>query len=266
MSCSIGMIGAGGRMGRQIISEIHADSNAVLSAAVEGAQSSFLNVDAGELAGIGPCGIAVTSDLSAAAKASDVLIDFSALSALEANLKAAVAAKTPIVIGTTGLTDGDKSLLEQAAHETAVLWSPNMSIGVNALFRIVGEVAKMLGEDYDIEIIEKHHNQKKDAPSGTAVRLAEVIAGATGRSYAQDVVHGREGLVGARSSREIGMHAVRGGGIVGEHTVLYAAEAETIEITHWAQSRRVFALGAVRAAKFLAGQNPGLYSMQDILN
>lgn len=262
----IGMIGACGRMGRQIVAEIVADSATQLSAAVDHAKSEFLGQDMGPLAGCVVQKVVVNSDVDAAVQASDVVIDFSSLEALSANLDAVVKHNKAIVMGTTGLDDSHKALLQKASQKVPCLWSPNMSVGVNLLFKIVGEVAKMLGDDYDLEIVEKHHNQKKDAPSGTAVALAEVIAEATGRSYADDVVHGREGLTGARSKREIGMHAVRGGGIVGEHTVIYAGEADSIEITHKAQSRRAFALGAVRGAKWLAGQKPGLYSLLDVLS
>lgn len=262
----VAMIGSCGRMGRQIVAEIMNHPDLELSGAVEGPSNPCLGQDMGLLAGCGAGQIMVTDDLEAVVKASDVLIDFSSLDALPHTLKLVAAHKKGIVIGTTGLQEEHKLFLEKAAQSTACLWSPNMSVGVNLLFKIVGEVAKMLDEDYDIEIIEKHHNQKKDAPSGTAVKLGEVIADAIGRSYEKDTVHGRVGLVGARGPKEIGMHAVRGGGIVGEHTVIYAGEADSIEITHKAQDRRAFALGAVRGAKFLASQKPGLYSLLDVLD
>lgn len=259
------MIGACGRMGRQIVAEIMADPKIELSGAVDHAESPFLGQDIGILAGGSPQNVLITDDMDAVVVASDVVIDFSSLEALKANLDTVVKHGRAIVIGTTGLSDADKDLLDAASQKVPCLWSPNMSVGVNLLFKIVGEVAQMLGNDYDLEIIEKHHNQKKDAPSGTAVALAEVIATATDRSYKDDVVHGREGLTSARSKHEIGMHAVRGGGIVGEHTVIYAGEADSIEITHKAQDRRAFALGAVRGAKFVAHQVAGRYSLLDIL-
>ena len=261
---NIGVIGACGRMGRQIITEIVNDQLTCLSGAIDKANSSFLGQDAGILAGCASQDITISSDIDAVFQASDVLIDFSSLDFLSISLEKAIKYKKAIVIGTTGLDSSHKNMLDNASKEIPCLWSPNMSVGVNLLFKIVGEVAKMLGDDYDLEVIEKHHNQKKDSPSGTAVALGEILAKAKNAIYEEVIMHGREGLIGARQSSEIGMHAVRGGGIVGEHTVIYAGEADSIEITHKAQSRRAFALGAVRAAKFLSGKNRGLYSFLDI--
>lgn len=253
----LGVIGACGRMGSGIVRDILKDEQVKLVAAVDGPG----HPDQGKE--VAP-GLALTSDV-AAAKDVDVWIDFSSLKALERNLPVIVSAGQKIVIGTTGLEAAHHALLKDAAKHVACLLAPNMSIGVNLLFKIVGEVARRLGPDYDLEIIEKHHRLKKDSPSGTAVGLAQALCAATNRSYEEDVVHGREGMVGERTQKEIGMHAVRGGDIVGEHTVVYAGPAESIEITHRAQSRDVFIRGAIRAAKWLSNKKSGLYSMQDVL-
>ena len=179
--------------------------------------------------------------------------------------KSCVQNGTSAVIGTTGLTPEMQVKIKATARSIAILASPNMSVGVNVLFKLAGDVAKALGEDFDVEIIEAHHRFKKDAPSGTAKRLAEVIAEALGRDLDKDAVYGREGIVGERTRKEIGIHAIRGGDIVGEHTVCFAALGERVELRHVAQSRDPFVRGALRAAKFLAGRKPGLYSMADVL-
>ena len=182
-----------------------------------------------------------------------------------ARLAEAVVKDAAVVTGTTGLTDEQKAEIEKAAEKIPVLFAPNMSVGVNLLFKLVGEVAAALGDAYDIEIIETHHRFKKDAPSGTALRLAEKIAEATGRDIAKDIVHGREGAVGERTEREIGMHAVRGGDIVGDHIVLYSTLGERVELTHRAHTRDTFVRGALRAARFLVGKPAGMYDMRDVL-
>jgi 4-hydroxy-tetrahydrodipicolinate reductase len=253
-------------MGKGLVAEVLRDSQTILGAVLEHAKHPDQGKDMAILTdNESATGVVLSSSLADVITNVDVMIDFSSLQALPEHLELAALAGKGIVIGTTGLTDADKRLLDQAGHKTACLFSPNMSVGVNLLFKIVGEVAKSLGSDYDIEIIEKHHNKKKDAPSGTAIRLGEVIAEATKRVYAKAAVHGREGMTGERTQQEIGMHAVRVGGIVGEHTVIYGGEAEVLEITHRAQSRDAFILGALRGAKFLAGKKPGLYSMADVL-
>ncbi|MDT8392174.1 MAG: 4-hydroxy-tetrahydrodipicolinate reductase [Lentisphaeria bacterium] len=260
------IIGAGGRMGCQLISEVLNDSELTLAGAVEMTGSPAVGRDAGALAGAGETGIKVVDDFAAIAAAADAVIDFSHHTAAPANAAVAARAGLLTVIGTTGLTAAEKSELLALADDGArIVFAPNMSVGVNLLFHLCGQVARILGDDYDIEVVEMHHNQKKDAPSGTAVRLAEVLAEATGVSYADDVVHGRAGMVGARTKREIGMHALRGGDVVGDHTVIFATEGERVELTHKASSRATFAKGAVRAVKFLNQAAPGLYDMQDVL-
>ena len=262
----VGILGARGRMGQGLVAEVLRDSQTILGAVLEHDKHPDQGKDIAILTGNEAAkGVVLSSSLADVIADVDVIIDFSSLQALPEHLELAAFAGKGIVIGTTGLSNSDKTLVDQAGQKTACLLSPNMSIGVNLLFKIVGEVAKSLGSDYDIEIIEKHHNKKKDAPSGTAIRLGEIIAEATNRVYAKDTVHGREGMTGERTQQEIGMHAVRVGRIVGEHTVIYGGKAEVVEITHRAQSRDAFILGAVRVAKFLAGKKAGLYSMADVL-
>jgi len=207
----------------------------------------------------------VTTDLGATLGSADVVIDFTSHVGVPATIEIVSKAKKALVVGTTGLTRDEQAALDRAAKQVPIVYAPNMSVGVNLLFQLVGQVAKTLGDAYDVEIVEAHHNQKKDAPSGTARRLAENIAAALGRDLARDGVYGREGIVGARGSNEIGIHAVRAGDIVGEHTVIFAGPSERIELTHRAHSRDVFARGALRAAKWVVGKAPGLYSMLDVL-
>lgn len=260
------IIGAAGRMGRRLVANILESQDLALSGAVEAAGTPFLGNDAGQLAGCKECGVKITDSLAPLLKNADAIIDFSTGSVV-ANAAAATEAGCAVVIGTTALSDADKAALKALADKGGkVVLAPNMSVGVNLLFYISRKVTEILGEDYDIEIVEMHHNQKKDAPSGTAARLAEVIAEARNLSYADAVVHGREGMVGARTKKEIGMHAVRGGDVVGDHTVIFATGGERVELTHKASSRDTFAKGALRAARFLYTAKPGMYDMQDVLN
>ncbi len=263
---NITVIGAAGRMGRRLVANILASEDLKLTGAVEVAGSPFLGQDAGTVAGCGAAGITISDDLAAALDRSDAVINFSTGDVLN-QTRMAVERNCAVVIGTTALPAADRqALAELAGRGGRIVFAPNMSVGVNLLFFLAAQAARILGDDYDIEIVEMHHNQKKDAPSGTAVRLAEVICDATGRSYEQDVVHGRNGITGARTRREIGMHALRGGDVVGDHTVLFATGGERVELTHKASSRDTFARGALRAVRFLAQAKPGLYDMQDVLN
>ena len=207
----------------------------------------------------------VGTDLSAVVREADVVVDFTSHIGVPATIELVAAAGKALVIGTTGLTRQEQQSLEKAAARVPIVYAPNMSVGVNVLFQLVGPIAKTLGSAYDVEIIEAHHNQKKDAPSGTARKLAENIAAALGRDLGEDGVYGRVGVPGARPPGEIGVHAVRGGDIDGEHTVIFAGPGERIELTHRAHSRDTFARGAVRAAKWVAGKPPKLYSMLDVL-
>jgi 4-hydroxy-tetrahydrodipicolinate reductase len=259
------VIGAAGRMGRRLVVNIVESNDLKLAGAIEAVECSLVGQDAGVTAGVGPSGVMITTDLSAVIAEADAIIDFS-IGNVVANAQLAVDAGCSVVIGTTALSDDDKATLTKMAKAGGrIVQAPNMSVGVNVLFHLCSQVTDILGDEYDIEIVEMHHNQKKDAPSGTAVRLAEVIVEARKLSYEKDVVHGREGMVGARKPNEIGMHAVRGGDVVGDHTVTFATGGERVELTHKASSRDTFAKGALRATRFLATAEAGLYDMQDVL-
>jgi 4-hydroxy-tetrahydrodipicolinate reductase len=251
--------GACGRMGRLITRLIIEGPDTELVCALDASGHPDLGKDAGLLAGAGEAGVAVTDSL---AGDPDCVIDFSSPDAALARLEECESRGTAIVEGTTGTGDDFMERARAASAKIACVAAPNMSVGMNVLFATVGRVAKALGPGYDVEIVEAHHNKKKDSPSGTALKLAESVQKDAGM---KDLVHGRDGMVGERGPGELGMHAVRGGDIVGWHTVLYAGPGETIEITHRVQSRETFAAGAVRAAVFAAGAPPGLYSMADVL-
>lgn len=260
------VIGAAGRMGRRLVANICEAEDMELSGAVEYSSSPFLGHDAGEVAGCGKCNINISANINDFLFVTDAIIDFSTGPVID-NVTAAVREGCSAVIGTTALGDEGKIALRNLADAGGrIVFASNMSVGVNLLFHLSKMVAGILDDDYDIEIVEMHHNQKKDAPSGTAVTLAEKVAEARGLSCADDVVHGRKGIVGARTKKEIGMHAVRGGDVVGDHTVIFATQGERIELTHKASSRDTFAKGALRAVRFLADKAPGLYDMQDVLN
>jgi 4-hydroxy-tetrahydrodipicolinate reductase len=259
------IIGAAGRMGRRLIHCIHNADDMELAGALEYPKSPFLGKDAGLVAGVAPMGIAISKDLKPLLSKANVIIDFSTGDILE-NATLAVDAGLMVIIGTTALTEDDKQKLADLADSGGrIVFAPNMSVGVNLLFHLSEKVAKILGDDYDIEIVEMHHNKKKDAPSGTAVRLGECVATGRDLSYEENAVHGRKGIVGERTPSEIGMHAVRGGDVVGDHTVIFAADGERVELTHKASSRDTFAMGALKAARFLDSQDAGLYDMQDVL-
>jgi len=254
--------GAGGRMGRRIIALATEDKELAVVAAFERPDHPDLGKDAGVLAGVHPLGVALSARRDVAA---DVAIDFShAPSALEM-IEWCAARRIGVVVGTTGLGAEGTRRLDAAAGQIACLLAPNMSLGVNVLLRVVRDVAAALGDAYDVEIVEAHHNRKKDAPSGTALALGEAAAAGLGRRLDEVAVHGRHGMVGERTVREIGFHAVRAGDIVGDHTVIFGGQGERVEVRHIATSRDTFARGALRAAKFLAGRPPGRYSMADVL-
>ncbi len=261
----IAVIGAAGRMGRRIVALTSADADLQLVGAID-ANEAMVGQDAGELAGVGSLKVPVTLDFAGIAGAADVAIDFSAPSGLENRLRVAREQGCAYVLGITGLNDAQKAVVKEAGAAGArIVFAPNMSVGVNLLFALCGKVARTLGEDYDIEVVEMHHNQKKDAPSGTAERLGEILAEARELSYQEQTAHGRHGIVGARPKAEIGMHALRGGDVVGDHTIIYATTGERIELTHKASSRDTFVKGALRAAKFLTTAKAGCYDMQDVL-
>lgn len=259
----IGVLGAAGRMGRRLIANT-VEAGHALGAAVERSGSPELGQDAGTLAGIGPLDVALASDLAAAAKACDAFIDFTAPAAIAANARAARDAGIALVVGTTGLDGAPMEALREAATKIPVVQAANFSIGVNVLLQVVKDLAARM-DNYDLEIVELHHRKKVDAPSGTALRLAEAAAEGRRVKLADVEVTGRKGQVGARTDAEIGVLAVRGGDIVGDHTVYFLGPGERIEVTHRAHSRDTFAAGAVRAAAWAVGQKPGLYDMRDVL-
>lgn len=260
--------GAAGRMGRRIVALAEADGRARVAGAVEAPGSEAVGKDAGALAGIGPLGVPVRDDVQAAladAGAGAVLVDFTAPEASLANARAAAGRGLATVVGTTGLEPGQRAELEALADRSAILVSANMSVGVNVLLALVGEAVRRLGPAFDIEIVEVHHGKKKDAPSGTALALAEAAAAAAKLSPSEAFTLSRQGLTGERRAGEIGVVALRGGDNVGEHTVMLLGAGERIELVHRASSRDCLAAGAVRAAVWIAGRSPGLYSMRDVL-
>lgn len=261
----IAVTGAAGRMGKTLIEALENSSAAKLTVAIEHPESSLLGADAGELAGLGKSGVVIGSDLSAAIDAFDVLVDFTAPAATLANAALCAAHQKGIVIGTTGFDASQKVQLMEVVKPTRVVMAANYSIGVNLCFKLSKLAAEVMGDTADIEIIEAHHRHKVDAPSGTALKLGEVIADATGRDLDKVAVYGREGQTGARDQQSIGFATVRGGDIVGDHTVLFAHDGERVEVTHKASSRMSFASGAVRAAAWLGSQPSGFYDMQDVL-
>ncbi|MEZ5992106.1 MAG: 4-hydroxy-tetrahydrodipicolinate reductase [Planctomycetota bacterium] len=258
MALKIALNGAGGRMGRRI-ADLAANAGHEIVAPVD---HKFVGDVYGSV-------IADNRHRAQVAEAynggADVLIDFSLPEGFRARLQECIANKTPLVSGTTGLTEDDFKQLDEAAKVIPVLWAPNMSVGVNLLFALARQAAAALPESYDIEIVEMHHRRKVDAPSGTAIGLLKAVCEGNGRDANEVVRHGREGQTGERTRKEIGMHALRGGDVVGDHTVMFATEGERIELTHKASSRDTFAGGAVRAAEWLAGKTPGRYAMAEVL-
>jgi 4-hydroxy-tetrahydrodipicolinate reductase len=261
----IAITGAGGRMGRNLIEACHQTDGLEVTAALEHPESSLLGSDAGELAGVGRLGVTLGADLAAVVDAFDVLIDFTRPEATLANLAVCRASGRRLVIGTTGFDPAQKEQITAAAKDSAIVFAPNMSVGVNLCLKLLDLTARVLGDEVDIEVIEAHHRHKVDAPSGTALRMGEVVAAALGRDLKDCAVYGREGQTGERDRRTIGFETIRAGDIVGDHTVLFAGTGERIEITHKASSRMTFANGAARAAAWLMQHDTGLYDMQDVL-
>ena len=262
----IAIVGAAGRMGRTLIQAIDAAEGVELTVATERPDSSLLGADAGELAGVGKNGVAITSSLADSSDQFDVVIDFTGPQATMAHLDICLDAGRKMVIGTTGLDDEQKQKLSDASDRIAIVFAPNMSVGVNLCLKLLQTAARVMGEESDIEIVEAHHRHKVDAPSGTALRMGEVVADTLGRDLKEVAVYGREGHTGARDSKTIGFETIRAGDVVGEHTVWFAMDGERVEITHKASSRLTFANGAVRAASWLSDKSSGLYDMQDVLN
>lgn len=261
---NIAVAGSTGRMGRVLLEMIAEAPDMQLSAALEHKDSPFLMKDAGELIGM-PCGIPISSDIASVLSSSDVLIDFTRPEGTLTHLAVCREAGIKMVIGTTGFSVVDKEALKAASEDIAIVFAPNMSVGVNVMFKLLEVAASSLLNEYDIEIVEAHHRHKIDAPSGTALRMGEIIAQTLNRDLSKVAVYGREGVTGERSSETIGFATIRGGDIVGDHTAIFAGTGERIEITHKAGSRKTFAVGALRAARFLSAQRNGLFDMQDVL-
>jgi len=261
----IAVTGAAGRMGRMLIQAIASAEGLSLTGAIERPSSTLLGVDAGELAGVGTLGVPIVSGLEAIKDRFDVLIDFTRPEVTIENVAFCRKYGKKMVIGTTGLDAVQKQILQDAAHDTALVFASNMSVGVNLCFKLIDIAARVLGDDVDIEIIEAHHRHKIDAPSGTALSMGEIVAKALGRDLESCAVYGREGRTGERDRKTIGFETIRAGDIVGDHTVLFAAEGERVEITHKASNRATFAQGALRASKWLSTKRIGLFDMQDVL-
>jgi len=257
--------GAGGRMGARLVSLVKESSDLQLVGALERKGHPAVGSDAGDVAGCGRTGVVVTDNLAALVERADVLIDFTSPEATLANLRVMAANRKAMVIGTTGLSAGQLAELKETAKSIPCVFSPNMSVGVNVVLKVLAEMARTFGEDYDIEVTEAHHRLKKDAPSGTALKIAQVLADATGRDLDQVAAYGRKGMIGERKRGEIGIQVIRAGDIVGDHTVLFGGPGERIEVTHRAQSRDTFARGALRAARWVVTRPPGLYDMHDVL-
>ncbi len=261
----IAITGAAGRMGRMLIEATQQAEATSFTAALERADSSLLGSDAGEVAGVGSTGVKIGADLAAVAPEFDVLIDFTRPAVTLQNLEICRAQGKRLIIGTTGFSAEEKQAIQEAGKEIAIVFAPNMSVGVNLTFKLLQMAAQVLQDTVDIEIIEAHHRHKVDAPSGTALRMGEVIAETLGRDLATCAVYGREGQTGERDRQTIGFETIRAGDIVGEHTVMFADIGERIEITHKASSRMTFAKGAVRAAQWLMQHERGVFDMQDVL-
>ena len=264
MATRIAVFGAGGKMGHAIIRAIAGAEGAALAVAVERSDYPYLGADASQMAGLGASGIKV-NDQRPSKGGADVWIDFSVPAASVENAKAATAAGAAMIIGTTGISAADKNAIAAAAKTIPVVLAPNMSTGVNVMLKLIADAARLLGPAYDIEIVETHHRAKRDAPSGTALRLAEAVAEASGRDLAKTARYERHGDIGPRTADEIGIQTLRGGDVFGDHTVFFLGQGDRIEITHRASSRDTFAHGAVRAALWLAGKPAGLFDMRDVL-
>ncbi len=259
------VIGAAGRMGARIIYIIHQTEGVQLTGAVELKEHPLVGADAGEPSGIGRINIPIVDGLEHVSSDFDVLIDFTTPESSLNSLKHVALKKKAAVIGTTGFSPQQTEHIRKLAQDFPCVFSPNMSVGINLMFKIISQLAQIFQDSYDIEILESHHRLKKDAPSGTAVKMAKILANTLKRDLDQVAVYQRKGLIGKRSREEIGIQVIRAGDIVGEHTVLFAGPGECLEITHRAHSRDTFAQGAVKAAQWVARQQPGLYDMEDVL-
>jgi 4-hydroxy-tetrahydrodipicolinate reductase len=261
----IAVAGAAGRMGGMIIRAIAANEQAGLTGAFEAPGNPAVGQAVSAVTGLPDVNVVISDSVEQTLADSDVLIDFTAPEATLNNVAKAAEAGKAMVIGTTGLDKAQQEKIKKHAAKIPVVYAPNMSVGMNLMFKLVGMIAEILGEGYALELVEAHHDQKKDAPSGTAVKLLAELAQARGWDPDEILKHGRQGMVGARPKEEIGVSVIRGGDIVGDHTVYYIGQGERLEFTHRAHSRDTFAQGAVRAALWAAGKKPGLYDMQDVL-
>lgn len=261
----VAVLGAAGRMGQRLVHAVVETDGLELSAGVVRLDGPNLNKDVGTLAGLGEMGLITTPHLDEAMDVSDVLIDFSFPEVTLETARVCAAKGKAMIIGTTGMTPEEREELKTITKDIPVVFAPNMSVGVNLCFKLLKDMAGALGDGFDVEIVELHHNKKKDSPSGTAVRMGEVVADALDRDYNQVANYHREGMCGERTAEEIGMQTVRGGDIVGEHTVYFIGMGERIELTHRAMSRDMFARGAARAALWLKGKPAGFYDMQAVL-
>ena len=261
----VGVIGAGGRMGRMLIEAVQDNPKTTLNAAIERQGSSLVGADAGEVAAIGRLEVKIVDDLKTVINDIDVLIDFSLPDATEQNMQICAAHNVAMVIGTTGFNEQQEQVLAKASEQIAIVYAGNYSTGVNLSLKLLDMAAKAFGKDADVEVIEAHHKHKIDAPSGTAYMMAEAVAEARGQNLKDVAVYGREGQTGEREAGTIGIHAIRGGEIIGDHTVMFIADGEVVEITHRARARMTFAAGAVRAATWVIEQQVGQYNMQDVL-
>lgn len=262
---NIGVIGAGGRMGRMLIEAVQNNPQTTLIAAIERQGSSLVGADAGEVAAIGNLDVKIVDDLVSVIGNIDVLIDFSLPEATAQNMQTCAEHKVAMVIGTTGFNEQQEQVLTEASTHIPIVYAGNYSTGVNLSLKLLAMAAKAFGNDADVEVIEAHHKHKIDAPSGTAYMMAEAVAEARGQDLKDVAVYGREGQTGARKQGDIGIHAIRGGEIIGDHTVMFIADGEVIEITHRARARMTFAAGAVRATTWVIEQQAGQYNMQDVL-
>nr|WP_299038784.1 4-hydroxy-tetrahydrodipicolinate reductase [uncultured Psychrobacter sp.] len=262
---NIGVIGAGGRMGRMLIEAVEDNPQTSLSAAIEREGSSLIGADAGEVAAIERLNIKIVDDLVSVIDDIDVLIDFSLPDATEQNMQTCAEHKVAMVIGTTGFNEQQEQVLTEASKHIPIVYAGNYSTGVNLSLKLLGMAAKAFGNEADVEVIEAHHKHKIDAPSGTAYMMAQAVADARGQNLKEVAVYGREGQTGAREAGSIGIHAIRGGEIIGDHTVMFIADGEMVEITHRARARMTFAAGAVRATIWVIQQKAGQYNMQDVL-
>lgn len=259
------IVGVAGRMGRTVLRVVNGTEGIECIGGVEQPGHPVIGVDLNELIGFKPCGISVSDDLGKVIQEADVIIDFSHPEASLKALEVASRHAKAMVIGTTGFTPEQQRAIESFVQKVPCVLSPNMSLGVNLLFKLVEIAARVLGSDYDIEILEVHHRHKKDAPSGTALRLGQVISAALERNFEQSAVFGRKGITGPRPADQLGIMALRGGDVIGDHTVLFLGEGERLELVHRASSREAFARGAVKAAFWVVGKPPGLYDMLDVL-